>query len=316
MFLEVLLILWIICAVLIVLQHRTYRIIIYFAVFSLISALLYLLAGAPDVAMAEAGISAFTTIFFIICIEKYYNRKGSISTEDTPKSHRGRWVLKLFLAVLFAGGLFALFVHFMPGETSSDYLKNQFLLGFATDVGGENTVAAILLGYRVYDTLFEALILVIAVVAVTHMSWSPKASVNEGRHSEIENYQVAIFTVRIICPIILLFGVYLILNGHISAGGGFQGGLAIASFFICRYYVHGIYDIPVKKVIKLEELIFINIVVVAVIAVFLGTVAYLPMEQTALFQDLYLIAMNVLIGLKVACGFFILFYRYIAIERS
>jgi len=266
--------------------------------------------------MAEAGISAFTTIFFIICIEKYYNRKGSISTERLPRTHIGKWVIKLILAIVFVCGLFALFVHFMPGPVSSNYLKDQFLQGFATDVGGENTVAAILLGYRVYDTLFEALILVIAVVAVTHMSWSAKASVDNGRHSELENYQVAIFTVRIICPIILLFGVYLIFNGHISAGGGFQGGLAIASFFICRYYVYGIYDIPVKKVIKLEELIFISIVVVAVIAVFLGTVAYLPVEQTALFQDLYLIAMNILIGLKVACGFFILFYRYIAIERS
>ena len=315
MLLELLLILWIACAVLITFQQRTYRIIIYFAVFSLISSLLYLLVGAPDVAMAEAGISAFTTIFFIICIEKYYNRKGSISTERPPSSRRGAWVFKLVMAIVFTTGLFALFVHFMPNADSSTYLKDQFLLGFMNDVGGENTVASILLGYRVYDTLFEALILVIAVAAVTHMSWSSKASVADGRHSELENYQVAIFTVRIICPIILLFGVYLILNGHISAGGGFQGGLAIASFFICRYYVYGIYDIPVKKVIKLEELIFINIVIVAVIAVFLGTVAYLPIEHNAIFQDLYLIAMNVLIGLKVACGFFILFYRYIAIER-
>jgi multicomponent Na+:H+ antiporter subunit B len=184
-----------------------------------------------------------------------------------------------------------------------------------SNVGGQNAVTAIYLGYRVYDTLFEALILVIAVVAVSHMSWSSEESVADGHHSEIENYSMAVFTMRIICPIILVFGVYLILNGHISAGGGFQGGLVIASFFICRYLIYGIYDIPVKKVIQLEEMVFINIIIVAALAIFLGTGALLPVEFSEVFQIAYLVIMNIMIGLKVACGFFILFYRFVAIER-
>jgi len=313
--LEVMLIMWIICAVLIIFQNKAYRIIIYFAIFSLITSVAYLLLGSPDVAMAEAGISAFTTIFFIICIERYYARKKDISTEKPPTTGRGKWIIKLILSFGFMAGLFALFIHFMPTPGANTYLKYQYLENFAGQVGGENAIAAILLGFRVYDTLFEALILVIAVVAVAHFSWSSETSVQDGRHSEIQNYQMAIFTMRIICPIILIFGVYLIMNGHISAGGGFQGGLAIATFFICRYYVYGIYDIPIKKVIKFEELIFIYIVITAIVAVFLGAVAYLPMEHGEVFQSIYLIAMNILIGLKVACGFFILFYRYVAIER-
>ena len=313
--LEVLLILWLISAALIIFERKIYRIIVYFGIFSLITSVCYLLLGAPDVAMAEAGISAFATIFFIVCIEKYYGRKGDISTERPMKLRKGKWLSKIVLPLLFTILLFVLFVYYMPDEVVSTYLKEQYVSKFMKDVGGQNAVTAIYLGYRVYDTLFEALILVVSVVAVSYMSWSAETQVKDGRHSEIENSQMAVFTMRIICPIILIFGAYLIMNGHISAGGGFQGGLAVASFFICRYLIYDIYDIPVKKVIKFEEVVFINIIIVAVIAVFLGTATYLPTEFSDVFQDIYLILMNVLIGLKVACGFFILFYRYVAIER-
>ena len=306
--LQILLIFWLFCAVLIVMEQKTYRVVIYFGIFSLLTAAAYLFLGAPDVAMAEAGIAAFTTIFFIICIEKHY--VGSRSEKNKKRDLKAR--NKAVLSFLFTLFLFGLFVYFAPeGRTASTFLKDQYLALFMTDVGGENAVTAIYLGYRVYDTLFEALILVIAVVAVTHMSWYNGVTVSDGRHSEIENAKMAVFAMRFISPILLLFGVYLITNGHISAGGGFQGGLAIATFFICRYMTYNIYDISVQKVIKLEELIFISIILVAAFAVFLGVGVFAMLPQTV-----YLLAMNSLIGLKVACGFFILFYRYIAIEQD
>ena len=78
--------------------------------------------------------------------------------------------------------------------------------------------------------------------------------------------------------------------------------------------VYNIYDIPVKKVMRMEELIFINITILPVLAIFMGA-AYFTSYVTPLAHSIYLLVMNGLIGFKVACGFFILFYRYIAIER-
>jgi len=313
--LEALLILWIVSSIFIMLEHRIYRVIIYFGIFSLITGVCYLILGSPDVAMAEAGISAFTTIFFIVCMERYYGRKGDLAMEKSISLAKGKWFLKIVLPVVFTASIFMLFVYFMPDHPVSTDLKNQYLTRFMSDVGGQNAVAAILLGYRVYDTLFEALILVIAVVAVSHMSWSDQIAVKDGRHSEIQNSPMAVFTMRIICPMIMVFGAFLMINGHISAGGGFQGGLAVATFFICRYFIYGIYDIPIKKVIRLEELVFINLTIIAMIALLIGAVLYLPYEIAGIYQDIYLIMMNILIGLKVACGFFVIFYRYVAIER-
>jgi multicomponent Na+:H+ antiporter subunit B len=301
---------------LIVFERRVYRIIIYFGVFSLIISVAYLLLGAPDVAMAEAVTSAFSTIFFIVCIEKYYHRKGVIKTDSEEKEKlKFAGMLKILSALVFCAVLFFLYLRFMPNAEITTYLKDNYLLRFMSEVGGENAITAIYLGYRVYDTLFEALILVISVVAVTHLSFFEKGTVADGKRSEIKNSSMTAFTLRIVCPVILIFGIYLIANGHISAGGGFQGGLAVATFFICRYMIYDIYDMPVKKIIRLEEIVFICIMIIAIFTVLLGFSEYITAEHGNTYQVLYLIMMNVLVGLKVACGFFVLFYRYIAIER-
>jgi len=311
---EALLVSLVISAVFIIFAKKTYRVIIFFAVFSLISSVVYLFLGAPDVAMAEAGISAFATIFFIVCVEKYYHRGKGLQAELAAESRQSKPITKILLPLTFIAGLCGLFLYFVPTGYPYTGLRDQYLLMFMHDVGGENAVTAIYLGYRVYDTLFEALLLVIAVVAVLHMSWYSGHQVMDGRHSEIEDSRMAKFTMRIVCPIILLFGMYLVMNGHISAGGGFLGGLAFASFIICRFFVLGIYDLPIKKAIKLEEIVFISILMIPIFAIFTGA-AYFFWGASVLFQHIYLTAMNALVGMKVAFGFFVLFYRYIAIER-
>jgi len=307
---------WIIAAILIVIDKKIARIIIYLAIFSLLSSAAYMFLGSPDVAMAEAATSVFTTVFFIICFKRYFVYKDKHHDHDPSPKRRVtlKMAVKFIVPFVFTLSLLGLFLHVVPSDRAQTGVWADYLAGFAQDIGGENTVTAIYLGYRVYDTLFEALILVISVVAVIHVSHTKKLSVRKGEHSEMEKSGMAVFAIRVICPVMLLFGVYLIVNGHISPGGGFQGGLAIASFFICRYLIYDIYDLPIKKINTLEDFIFTGIVLIAVFIVFLGFAAYIPPNIRPMVQTVYMIAMNALIGLKVACGFIILFYRYIAIE--
>jgi len=311
-----LLVAWFVSATLILFESRSIvRVFIYFGVFSLITSIGFLLLGAPDVAMAEAAISAFTTIFFIVCFERYYSyrKRGSADidwsrkTRDINVTRLVKFIPGLVLTVAIA----ALFFAFVPTTEANTYLKDLYIEYFEQDVGGTNAIGAIYLGYRVYDTLFEALMLVVSVVAVIHMSAYNVTEITKGRASRIQRWGgMAVFTIRIISPIIILFGIYLIMNGHLTAGGGFQGGLAVAAFFICRYLIYDIYDLPIKKVMKCEEGIFFISVLLAAVVVFADAMAYLP-----IIADYYLVIMNSLIGLKVTCGFVILFYRFIVIER-
>jgi len=306
--------LWIVSALLIIYEQRIVRIIVLFCIFSLISSVCYLLLGAPDVAMAEIAIGSFITVFFIICFEKYYGFvSGTPKTSSNTK--RSASIRKSILPLCFAIFLFVLFIRFIPDTAANTYLKYQYISRFAHDVGGENSVTAIYLVYRVYDTLFEALMLLVSVMAVIHLSWHTETAVSHGKPSYLRNLDKAVFIIRIICPIILVFGVYLITHGHLSAGGGFQGGVLIATFFICRYMIHDIYDVPIGKFVRAEKMIFASITLIATLVIFLGLSAILPTAYLPMFQVAYLITMNILIGLKVACAFTILFYRYIAIER-
>ena len=299
---------WVISALFIIREKKIVRLIIHLGIFSLISSVCFLLFAAPDVAMAEAVVSGFSTIIFIVCFEKYYSLVDA--SEISEKTVSGSLPSRIF-PVCFTLLLAVLFIWCIPDNTTSTYLKDQYISKFLHDVGGENAVTAIYLGYRMYDTMFEALMLLCSIVAVVHLSWYEETHVTEGKPSDIRESDIANITIRIICPILLLFSVYLIVNGSISPGGGFQGGVVIASFFVCRYMIHDIFDMRIDKVIKLEKLVYIGIIVLSVYFIVMGAeVVYLPISK-----NMYLIIMNLLVGLKVACGFIIVFYRFIVFER-
>lgn len=308
-------------------EFKVYRLIIYTGIFSAFVALIYLVLGGPDVAMAEGAVGVYSTLFLIIAAEKYYrltkkdlksgidySRKVEVDKDTVITTNK----FSIVVAVILVGGLGFLFYNFIPNVDANPYLRNQFLERAAWEVGGLNNIGAILMSYRLYDTLFEALLLVVAIMAVSHLSFFDGVYLTRGQKSEILNNPIAFYSIRILSPLILLFGIYLIINGHLGPGGGFQGGLAVAGFFICRYFIHDIYDLNVKKVLQLEEIVFMALVAVGIITVFLDITAHIPFldETSWVVQHGKLIAANALVGIKVACGFFILFYRYITIERN
>jgi len=50
------------------------------------------------------------------------------------------------------------------------FLADYYLLNAYTQTKAENAVTAIYLNYRVYDTLFETLMLLVCVLAIRHFS--------------------------------------------------------------------------------------------------------------------------------------------------
>lgn len=314
---------WLLSALILLYEQKVGRIIIYFGIYSLITAAVLLLMAAPDVAMAEIAIGAFSTIFFVIVAEKYYSlayqtdlsQEDELRTEGSTNYKKESKFKNSVLPLVFVLMIFGLVLYFAPGNDPSTLLKEQYIDLFMIEMGGENAVTAIYLGYRVYDTIFEALVLVVAVVAVLHMSFYDRPMVSEGIHSDINRSGIAIFIIKIISPIILLFGIYLIVNGFLTPGGGFQGGVAIATFFICRYLIYNIFDLPIGKILRMEKLVFVSIVLFAIAGVFIGLVDHAPPYLMTFVQNFYLVILNALIGIKVACGFTLLFYRYVSIER-
>ena len=100
------------------------------------------------------------------------------------------------------------------------------------DLGAPNVVTGILITFRGFDTLGEVAVLFMVAASVGLLLASkpdaetkPKtaAATAPPRANWCEN------GAEVILPLIFLFGAYVIMNGHLSAGGGFQGGAVVAS---------------------------------------------------------------------------------------
>src|SRR5690554_5479456 len=88
------------------------------------------------------------------------------------KNYKFIEVLRVVFAVFGAGLVVFLFLN--HSETLDTPLMDFFTKDFLADTGADNAVAAIYLNYRVFDTLFEALMLMVSVMEVINVSWANK----------------------------------------------------------------------------------------------------------------------------------------------
>jgi multicomponent Na+:H+ antiporter subunit B len=58
----------------------------------------------------------------------------------------------------------------------------------------------------------------------------------------------------IVFPLAFMYGVYIFVHGHLTPGGGFQGGTIIASSIILIYLGYGKLNIPESLTTALESL--------------------------------------------------------------
>lgn len=76
--------------------------------------------------------------------------------------------MKTLLSALFVFGAFlaVIAVSHQHEEAQQPVLYEYMIANFYEDTAARNAVAAILLNYRMYDTMFEALILLTAIIGM------------------------------------------------------------------------------------------------------------------------------------------------------
>ena len=99
----------------------------------------------------------------------------------------------------------------------------------APEVGATNFVTAVVLGYRGLDTLGELSILFAAATAGGLVLGGARS---RGRAKAAP---AAGFILRagadVLFPLLLIAGLYVVIHGHLTPGGGFQGGVILAAAF-------------------------------------------------------------------------------------
>ena len=122
----------------------------------------------------------------------------------------------------------------------------------------------------------------------------------------MRGYDLIKNTCRFILPFLILYGFYIILNGDISPGGGFQGGVVLATCYLAIFFIKDEETIPFKEIVRLEKILFITLIGVGMIYILTNS-HILPYFSNAPWRlpvsTASLILLNTIIGLKVTIGF-------------
>mgnify|MGYP006301172263 CR=1 FL=1 len=122
---------------------------------------------------------------------------------------------------------------------------------------------------------------------------------------------------RKLAPFMFLFGFYLLSYGHLSPGGGFQGGVVIASGVILLAMSSGVRKVealfPMTALSLLETVTYFLLLAtgIAGMVVGVGFLGSLSGAGAALAVPRvgFILLLNVLIGLKVGAGISIICIR-------
>lgn len=158
--------------------------------------------------------------------------------------HRIYVAAAVFFCICLAGILLYM-VSWLPATGEADKAVNnevpaRYIERGLQETGAVNIVTGMILDYRAFDTFGESNVLFAATTTVLILLHSRKKKREDSQTEEAENdrmyepkkdpiLQAAAF---VLVPMIILFGIYVILNGHLSPGGGFSGGAIIGAGLI------------------------------------------------------------------------------------
>lgn len=110
-----------------------------------------------------------------------------------------------------------------PGmQVGAEYLRVA-----GSELGAANIVTAILAGYRGFDTLGELSVLFAAATAASLVLGRRRADASRDPAGGL----VLVAGADLLFPLLVVVGVYVVLHGHLTPGGGFQGGVILAAAF-------------------------------------------------------------------------------------
>jgi multicomponent Na+:H+ antiporter subunit B len=107
-----------------------------------------------------------------------------------------------------------------------------------------NMVSAVNFDFRGLDTLGEELMLVAAVTGAVLLLRGIRGEDLSARPATadrppVQRAESTILISRLLGPLVLLFGYYMVMHGMTTPGGGFQGGVAFASGLLLLYVGEG-----------------------------------------------------------------------------
>ena len=222
------------------------------------------------------------------------------------------WVLAVGVTLVLAG-VFLLTALSLPafGDPSApavNEVSRRYLEQGAEETGAVNAVTGLILDYRAFDTLGESAVLFAAAASVILLLNRPDRRTRTFRGPD----QLTNLLGRPLLPVILLFGVYVILNGHLSPGGGFSGGAVLGG---------GMEELlPSRRTTRLTALCLLAYAVMKGYSFFTGGNHVGPDVPKGNPGDLFsgglILPLNICVGIIVACTMYTFYTLFLEGEEE
>ncbi len=174
------------------------------------------------------------------------------------------------------------------------------LLKLNASEGVANAVTTVVVYFRGFDTLGEIAVLFIASLGIGLMLHS-----NTQCEIKAESNFMLKTASKMLFPIIMLFGIYVMIYGHLSPGGGFQGGVIIASGVLLLLISDKSFEVPHAMIVALEAFAGVSYVLIGLIGLlildkFLGNFLSPDISDMGLlFSGGIIPIIYIIVGIKV-----------------
>ena len=157
-----------ITSVAIVRMTNLFAIVMLFGIFSLLSAGLFVVMDAPDVAFTEAAVGAGISTVLMLATLALVKRRQKPYYDEAPRTHR-TWLPLVVVAITGSALIYGTWD--IPGFGAPDapaqtHVARYYIDNAMPDTGVPNIVTAVLASYRGFDTLGEVTVIFTAAVAV------------------------------------------------------------------------------------------------------------------------------------------------------
>ncbi len=206
---------------------------------------------------------------------------------------------------------------------ASNEVVQRYIEEGLAETGAVNIVAGMILDYRAFDTLGESHVLFIAATCVMILLRKDR----QGKKHAMKKITpqpkpdpILKAAATLLTPFILIFGIYIVLNGHLSPGGGFSGGAIIGAGLILAANAFGFeqtgrfFTRKTYSVISLFALLFYSAAKSYSFYTGANHIESIIPKGTpgAILSSGLILPLNICVGMVVACtmyGFYSLFKK-------
>lgn len=262
--------------------------------------LVWLRLGSIDVGLAEAALGTGLMSALLVTLSLRIPTGPHPDTGARPALPRA---VQIGVGAL-GGGLLVLVLAVAWSRARSVLPAWEAELAEAMPTTGvTHDVTGVLLGFRAYDTLLESAVLMLAGVLVLSVSRDGSAFLPDATQLTVPT--TLSWTARVMAPLLILLGLWLLFAGSSSPGGAFQSGAVLAATLVLLRTAR----IPLARLERrwLLRALVIGVIVFTLAAV-IGPVtggAWLAWPEPIVFG--VVLTVEVLLTIGIAAGLYLIY---------